>query len=399
MSINEDTSFIEYNVEQPTQDFVTNFDIIGGTTDVVHVTVDGVLTDTPESSYTVQQMNHNTWRITPEVQIGSVVRLYRVTNIDDMMHVFTAGAKFIARNMDNNFKQIRHSQQELYDDFSSLDANTTLRLDTFSDRVDALNTEFLTTQDVVADLITVSADTVNTANTAFNIANAIGDKADTALSNSSTALNTANGIDAKAELALTNAASAVNTANAAETTANGIAGTAMDAVVIAEGAKLTAGIAEGVANDALQVAQDALDQTALQPATSTTLGGIKVGSEFTMSSDSTLELSGTVTRDLQVNGGIVATGNITAFSDIRLKYDINYVDDALDKVCSLNGVTFKRVYDHRPSVGLIAQDVQRVLPEAVIQHGEYLTVDYLGVIGLLVEAIKDLEYKVKLLGG
>lgn len=124
MSINEDTSFIEYPVDQPTQDFVTNFDTIGGTTDVVLVTVDGVLTDTPESSYTVQQINHTTWRVTPEVPADSVVRLYRVTDIDEMMHVFTAGAKFIARNVDNNFKQIRHAQQEVRDAFDFLESNT-----------------------------------------------------------------------------------------------------------------------------------------------------------------------------------------------------------------------------------------------------------------------------------
>lgn len=133
MAFNEDTSFIEYNVEQPTQDFVTNFDTIGGTTDVVLVTVDGVLTDTPESSYTVQQINHTTWRVTPEVQAGSVVRLYRVTNIDEMMHVFTAGAKFIARNMDSNFKQIRHAQQEVRDGFDKLSTDTNEIIRTLED--------------------------------------------------------------------------------------------------------------------------------------------------------------------------------------------------------------------------------------------------------------------------
>src|SRR5690554_6727930 len=133
MAFNEDTSFIEYNVEQPTQDFVTNFDTIGGNTDVGLVTEDGVLTDTPESSYTGQQINHTTWRVTPEVQAGSVVRLYRVTNIDEMMHVFTAGAKFIERNMDNNFKQIRHAQQEVRDGFSKLSTDTYEIIDTLED--------------------------------------------------------------------------------------------------------------------------------------------------------------------------------------------------------------------------------------------------------------------------
>src|SRR5690554_2038974 len=139
MAFNEDTSFIEYNVEQPTQDFVTNFDTIGGTTDVVLVTVDGVLTDTPESSYTVQQINHTTWRVTPEVQVGSVVRLYRVTNIDEMMHVFTAGAKFIARNMDSNFKQIRHAQQEVRDAFDYLEFNTLGVVEAARDATDRAN--------------------------------------------------------------------------------------------------------------------------------------------------------------------------------------------------------------------------------------------------------------------
>lgn len=120
MAINEDVSFIEYNVEQPTQDFVTNFDTIGGTTDVVLVTVDGVPTDTPASSYTAQKINDTTWRVTPEVSVGSVVRVYRATDLDQMMYVFTAGAKFIARNMDDNFKQIRHAQQEVRDNFDKL---------------------------------------------------------------------------------------------------------------------------------------------------------------------------------------------------------------------------------------------------------------------------------------
>ncbi len=251
MSNNKDTSFIEYNVEQPTQDFVTNFDTIGGTTDVVLVTVDGVLTDEPESAYTAQQINLNTWRITPEVPVGSVVRLYRVTDINEMMHVFTAGAKFIARNMDNNFKQIRHAQQEVRDDFSKLEVDTDVRLGAFSDRVDALNTEFLTTQDVVADLVTTSATTVSTANNALDTANAVDAKASTALSNSSTALNTANSIDVKATTALSNSSTALSVAN-------GIDAKATSALSTANSAASTANTADANVNTALSTANTAL---------------------------------------------------------------------------------------------------------------------------------------------
>ena len=222
MSFNEDVSFIEYMVDQPTQDFVINFDTIGGTADAVLITVDDVLTDTPDSTYTSQQINLNTWRITPEVPAGSKVRLYRDTNLDHMLYVFTAGAKFTARNMDTNFKQVRYAQQEVRDDFSKLSQNTSSVLGTFSDRVDALNSEFLTTQGVVADLVDISNTAFSTANTALNVANSIDDKASTALSNSTTALSTAQGIDAKATDALANSLNAVLDAAEALDTANGI---------------------------------------------------------------------------------------------------------------------------------------------------------------------------------
>lgn len=293
MAINEDTSFIEYNVEQPTQDFVTNFDTIGGTTDVVLVTVDGVLTDTPESSYTVQQINLTTWRVTPEVQTGSVVRLYRVTNTDEMMHVFTAGAKFIARNMDNNFKQIRHSQQEVHDDFSSLAANTSLRLNAFSDSVDALNSEFISTQDVVSNLVSISADTVNTANNALNTANAIDAKASTALSNSSTALSTATGIDAKATDALDNSLAAVLDSSAALNTANGIDAKATQALTDSTEALSSATTALSTAN--------AIDGKATQALTNST-GALK-------SSNNLSDLASATTA--RANLGVMSASEVT----------------------------------------------------------------------------------------
>jgi hypothetical protein len=99
----------------------------------------------------------------------------------------------------------------------------------------------------------------------------------------------------------------------------------------------------------------------------------------------------------QFNGNIVAGGNITAFSDARLKDNITKIPDALNKLNQLKGVTYTRkdLATNQQYAGLIAQDVQKALPEAVaITEGDTLAVDYNGVIGLLVEAIKELNNRI-----
>jgi hypothetical protein len=103
---------------------------------------------------------------------------------------------------------------------------------------------------------------------------------------------------------------------------------------------------------------------------------------------------------LNVAGSIVAGGNITAYSDVRLKENIQTISGALSKVQQLRGVTYTRndLEDkERRYGGLIAQDVQKVLPEAVTDNGDKLAVDYNATIGLLVEAIKELRAEIETL--
>ena len=106
--------------------------------------------------------------------------------------------------------------------------------------------------------------------------------------------------------------------------------------------------------------------------------------------------------DLHVDGNVVAYS--TTISDIRLKKDIAPIEDAVTKVQQLNGCTFTYLKDERKSAGLIAQDVEKVLPSAVIEdeavfHGEegetYKTVQYDQLIGLLVEAVKELKAEIE----
>lgn len=105
--------------------------------------------------------------------------------------------------------------------------------------------------------------------------------------------------------------------------------------------------------------------------------------------------NGVKTGEIQALGNLIMVGNVTAYSDSRLKKDLVKIDNALDKVDYLTGYTYTRTDTGERQTGLIAQDVQRVLPEAVVDSGEYLSVAYGNIIGLLVEAIKELRQEVK----
>ena len=96
-------------------------------------------------------------------------------------------------------------------------------------------------------------------------------------------------------------------------------------------------------------------------------------------------------------GAILAAGDITAFSDARIKTNITKIDNALDKVEQLNGYTFDRldVTGGRRQTGVIAQEVIKVLPEAVLgSEDTTYSVAYGNMMGLMIEAIKELNAKV-----
>jgi hypothetical protein len=107
---------------------------------------------------------------------------------------------------------------------------------------------------------------------------------------------------------------------------------------------------------------------------------------------------------------IWTSGNVTAYSDIRVKTNIEHIPNALDKVCQLNGYTFDRTdvtFDEHGEpetpirqTGVIAQEVLKVLPEAVMgdEDGHY-SVAYGNMVGLLIEAVKELKAEVDELKG
>ena len=107
---------------------------------------------------------------------------------------------------------------------------------------------------------------------------------------------------------------------------------------------------------------------------------------------------------LYVNGAIIATGNITAFSDRRAKKDIVTIDNALEKTNKLRGVYFKKIkedvkdeaHHDKRQIGVIAQEVLEIAPELVVydKENDRYTVAYASMGGLFIEAIKELTDKV-----
>jgi hypothetical protein len=101
-------------------------------------------------------------------------------------------------------------------------------------------------------------------------------------------------------------------------------------------------------------------------------------------------------NDALFGRNLTAVGEVTAYSDARLKKDVETITDALGKVLKLRGVTYYRKdsEDNRRLTGVIAQEIQEVLPEVVSEsvNGEgesTLSVSYGNITGVLIEAIKE----------
>ena len=103
--------------------------------------------------------------------------------------------------------------------------------------------------------------------------------------------------------------------------------------------------------------------------------------------------SGTVTFS-----GSVDAVDFNSTSDARLKTEINNIEGGLDKVSQMRGVTFK--IHEKPSAGVIAQELEKVIPAAVkTGDDDYKSVNYNVIVGYLIEAIKELQEEVNTLKG
>jgi hypothetical protein len=98
-------------------------------------------------------------------------------------------------------------------------------------------------------------------------------------------------------------------------------------------------------------------------------------------------------------GSLTASGDVTAYSDARVKTNIKPIDSSLEKVLKLTGVTYNRtdLEDKSTKIGFIAQEVEKVLPEVVTynEEADKYGVSYGNVTALLVEAIKEQQTQIE----
>ena len=106
-----------------------------------------------------------------------------------------------------------------------------------------------------------------------------------------------------------------------------------------------------------------------------------------------------LTLDMSAAGAATFNNDVTAFSDRRLKTDIEPITNALPKVMQMQGVYYKRndVEDAREQIGVIAQDMEAIVPEVVLTADDDMqtkSVDYGKLCAVLIESIKELKAEI-----
>ena len=105
--------------------------------------------------------------------------------------------------------------------------------------------------------------------------------------------------------------------------------------------------------------------------------------------------AGTAMIYSDTSGNFTAAANISAYSDAKLKTNVHTIDDALTLVEQLRGVYYERIDSGEEGIGVIAQEVRNVFPQAVQNNDGTLSVLYGNLVGPLIEAVTDLSERVK----
>lgn len=103
----------------------------------------------------------------------------------------------------------------------------------------------------------------------------------------------------------------------------------------------------------------------------------------------------TINPTFKISTGELKATLLTATSDVTLKSDISTIEDALDKVKKLRGVQYKRKFNNREEIGLIAQECESIIPSLVTGEDSNKSVAYGNITALLIEAIKEQQVMIK----
>ena len=224
------------------------------------------------------------------------------------------------------------------------------------------------------------------------------------------------------------AANCINTSkiiSGAVTTAE-LGDDAVTAAKLASNAVVNASVASGAAIDATKIANGTISntefqylngvssaiQTQLNNAYSSTDSGLTMqnvnsvrrGASDTGITNESAKIGfyvGSVEKAyLDSSGNFVADGNVGAYSDVSLKEDIHQIENALEKVNNLRGVHFTRSATQEKEIGVVANEVEKIIPELVADHqdeelGSIKVMKYANTVGLLIEAVKELSNQVE----
>ena len=154
----------------------------------------------------------------------------------------------------------------------------------------------------------------------------------------------------------------------------------------------TDAIASAEAKDVVRASAAATDATT--KADAALASALAADANTTYTAGNGLTLTGTeFTMSGAYTGNFTATGDVTAYSDIRFKHNVKTITNAVDTVNNLRGVMFHK--DNRNSTGVIAQEVEAVFPEVVHTNPEGLkSVAYGNIVGLLIEAVKEQQIQI-----
>lgn len=102
--------------------------------------------------------------------------------------------------------------------------------------------------------------------------------------------------------------------------------------------------------------------------------------------------NGALAATFDGTGNFIAVGDVTSNSDARLKENVITIDTALDKVTAMRGVYFNKIGKAERKIGLIAQEVEAIIPEVITEDADGIkSVAYANLVGLLIEALKDVK--------
>ena len=224
------------------------------------------------------------------------------------------------------------------------------------------------------------------------------------------------------------AANCINTSkiiSGAVTTAE-LGDDAVTAAKLASNAVVNASVASGAAIDATKIANGTVSNTEFQYLNGVTSGvQIQLNNAYSSTDSSVVIQNGTSFRRasggsgitnattkisfyvgsterayLDDSGNFVADGNVGAYSDVSLKEDIHQIENALEKVNNLRGVHFTRSATQEKEIGVVANEVEKIVPELVADHqdkelGSIKVMKYANTVGLLIEAVKELSNQVE----